>query len=487
MATALTHRCSGCSECTLSRRRFLLAGSAAVAGLALPVPLVRAAASAAAEPVDAATLRPRPQANVLAAFVRIKPPYWLGWPGTSYDLPRFEREYTAALVQAAARLGVTLDLSAAQIEDAPGLQAFVERVRTEQPHGVVLLLQHMNGWSDAQAIAASGVPTIVFAPVGTAFTGHVREFSRQTGVYVISSLDTGGLEYGLRMIRAKRRFEATRVLWIRENSRSEAVLERLGVKVRSLPRRVFNEGFEQTPETKEVRAVAKHMRRTAKRVVEPAAEDLHNAARTYVTAKRLLQEEGANALSMDCLGMVGSRLVPTPPCMAWSMLQDAGVTAGCEADLFAAVSLMLSSYLFDKPGFINDPVPETRQNLLIASHCTCATRLRGLDQDPEPFILRSHSESAKGVSMQVLWPRDAPVTLVRFNGPHDLILDSGVVVENVNTPPAGGCRTAFEIRLDGVQDARDVEGFHQVVFHGSHRREVEAFAQLYGIKVSRSA
>jgi len=488
MAIESGHSCTACCGCSLSRRRFLATGSAAAAALALPR-VVRAAAEGVADegPVEAASLRPRPEVRVLAAIVRIPPPYWLGWPGTSYDLPRFEREYTDALQRAAGTLGVRVAMNEVPLQDAASHQAFQERIRAEQPHGVVVILQHMAGWDQAQAIAALGVPTIVFAPVGTAFTGHVREFSRKPGVYVVSSLDVGGMEYGLRMIRAKRRFEATRVLWIHGASRGEEVMERLGVKVRTLPRRCFNERFDITPETAEVHRVAKRMRRAAKRVVEPAEADLRNASRTYVTAKELLREEGANALSMDCLGMVGSRLVPTPPCMAWSMLQDAGVTAGCEADLFAAVSLMFTSYLFDKPGFINDPVPETRKNLLIASHCTCGSRLRGFAQDPEPFILRSHSESDKGVSMQVLWPRGEPVTLVRFGSPHDLILDSGVVEENLNTPPAGGCRTSFEIRMDGVQDARDVEGFHQVVFLGDHRREVEAFAQLYGITVRHSA
>lgn len=486
MATLSTQCCSGCSQCVLSRRRFLAAGSLAAAGLAMPGPAL-AAESPGDEPIDAAALRPRPDVKVLAAFARVKPPYWLGWPGTSYDLPRAEREYTTALTESARALGVALTLNDAPVEDAAGRQAFLTRIRAEQPHGVVVILQHMSGWSSAEAIADTGVPTIVFAPVGTAFTGHVRGFSRRTGVYVVSSLDVGGMADGLRMLRAKRRFEATRVLWIREHTRSETVLEGLGVKVRSLPRRCFNERFDQTPETAEVGVVARQMRQAAQRVVEPSEEDLRNAARTYVTAKELLREEGANALSMDCLGMVGSRLVPTPPCMAWSLLQDAGITAGCEADLFAAVSMMFSSYLFDQPGFINDPVPETRKNVLIASHCTCGTHLRGFDQPPVPFILRSHSESDKGVSMQVLWPQGEPVTLVRFTGPHELILDTGVVEGNISTPPAGGCRTAFEIRMDGVQDARDVEGFHQVVFHGNHRRDVEAFAQLYGINVRHSA
>ena len=38
---------------------------------------------------------------------------------------------------------------------------------------------------------------------------------------------------------------------------------------------------------------------------------------------------------------------------------DQGITAGCEADLFGAASLMITDYLLDRTGFINDPVPET--------------------------------------------------------------------------------------------------------------------------------
>jgi hypothetical protein len=79
-----------------------------------------------------------------------------------------------------------------------------------------------------------------------------------------------------------------------------------------------------------------------------------------------------------------------------------------------------------------------------------------------------------------------PVTLVQFFQPDSLYLDTGTVAGNVNTPPAGGCRTSVEIRMDDVEDCRDVLGFHQVVFLGNHRREVEAFCQLHGIKAVHS-
>jgi hypothetical protein len=294
------------------------------------------------------------------------------------------------------------------------------------------------------------------------------------------------VEAGLRMVRAKRMFEESRILWIQGDQRHETVLDRLGTKVRAIPRKTFNELFDRMPVTEEARDVAADMRRGAKKIVEPTPEDCLNSARAFTTAKRLLAEERSHALSMDCLGMVEAKLVPTPPCGAWMILQDHGVTAGCEADLFGATSLMLTSYLLDRPGFINDPVAETAKNLLIVAHCTSGTRLRGFDRPRVPYILRNHSESALGISVQALWPEREPVTLVRFTGPHELILDTGRVVSNVQTPPAGGCRTNFEVCMDNVEDARDVLGFHQVVTLGDHRRIVEAFCQLYGIRVIHS-
>jgi hypothetical protein len=129
---------------------------------------------------------------------------------------------------------------------------------------------------------------------------------------------------------------------------------------------------------------------------------------------------------------------------------------------------MFVAHLFDQPGFMQDPVAETAQNLLVAAHCTCATKLNGFDKPSVPFILRSHSESDIGVSMQVLWEEGRKVTLVRFTGPDQVIIDSGTIVGNVQTPPAGGCRTSLEIRMDNGKQVRD-------------------YCQLYGIQAISSA
>ena len=147
---------------------------------------------------------------------------------------------------------------------------------------------------------------------------------------------------------------------------------------------------------------------------------------------------------------------------------------------------MMTSYLLDRPGYMNDPVAETAKNLLIASHCVSGSRINGFDKKPAPYILRNHSESGLGVSVEVLWPVGATVSLIRFQNTNELILDTGTVVSNVNTPPAGGCRTSVEIKMNHVEDSRDVLGFHQVVTLGDHQHVVESFCQLYGINVIHS-
>jgi hypothetical protein len=475
------HHCVSRRECiktlSLSALGATIIGSTAEAMSRAP------SQTAPGDHIDTCMLRPRPDVRVAATFLELPRPYWLGWPGTTYDLDKHEAEYRALLAKSSKQLGIQTGLTAKPINDEEGITAWIKKLQTEKPHGVLVMLQHMKCWTWAEKVAKeTGIPVIVFAPVGTAFTGHIGRASRVPGLYVVSTLDWSAVEEGLRMIRAKRLFEETRLLWIRKNESNETVLDRLGTKVKAIPRDTFNLAFDKQTATAEVQDVASDMRRHARKIVEPKPSDTINSARCFVTAKRLLAEHKANALSMDCLGMVSAKLVPTPPCFAWTMLQDQGVTAGCEADLWGAMSLMLSSYLLDRPGYMNDPVPETAHNNLIVSHCTSGTRLSGFDKPPAPYILRDHSESALGVSTQVLWPVNETVTLIRFSNANELIIDTGKVVVNVDTPPAGGCRTSVELKMDNIEDCRDVLGFHQVVTLGNHRRALEGFCELYGIK-----
>ena len=73
---------------------------------------------------------------------------------------------------------------------------------------------------------------------------------------------------------------------------------------------------------------------------------------------------------------------------------------------------------------------------------------------------------------------------MKFSGPTSIILGTGKVVSNIDTPPAGGCRTSVEITVDGVADSRDTKGFHQLFIYGDLERPFKAYCQLAGIKVT---
>jgi hypothetical protein len=473
--------CRSCSR-GLSRRQFLKATSGTVAAVALGGTGLHRILSAQETPAE------DDKPVVRACFLRPKGKYWLGWPGTAYPVEERREAFTQALLDSGAKTGVRVVPSLEPIYDDEALTAFIGRVQESKPDAVFATLLHMNQWGAAQKIADSaGVPTIIFSPIGTSFTGHTLGISRQPGVHVISSLEMDELRYALKMVRTAFDLRRQRILRVVGDARSDSVLDTLGIAVRHIPRRLFHELFDETPETDQVRALADEVAEGAQKIVEPDRQDMLNAARTYYTIKELMARENATAVAIDCLGMVGGRLVPTPPCMAFSRLNDEGTTAACEADLMAAVGLMYVSHLFDRPGFMQDPVWESAGNRWIGAHCTCATRLDGFDQPPMPYILRSHAESDVGVAVRTLWRSGQRFTMVDFQSPNNLIVDRGTVVNNVQTPPAGGCRTSVRCEIDTVQDTRDVKGFHQVMFYGDHLQDVLDYCQLYGIEARTSA
>ncbi len=473
--------CCGSSS-GLSRREFLVAAaSTSVAGAFW---LRQATAREVAQTEAADTPGSWPEIRVV--FLRPKNKYWLGWPGTAWEkhaYDAFVNKTRERLEGFGHELKVRMRFEPEPLYDDAAVAGFAAQVQAEKPAAVIALPLHMDQWGQVKKIADAGVPTIIFAGLGVCFTGHIRALSRQPGVHLISSPDfeLNPLRFGLKMVRTAYDVRRTRVAVLAGNATRDEVLEPFGLQLRRLPRQRFADALAATGETPDVLAMVEEYSKAAQKVVEPSRADVINAARNYFAAARILSEEGCHGITMDCLGAVFDRQIPCPPCMAWSRFLDAGVPAICEADINAVMSHTLCCKLLDKPGFMQDPVPETVHNTFIGAHCVCPTRLNGYQQPPEPFILRSHSESDIGVSLQVLWRPEQEVTIMQFTAPDKMILGKGRVLRNHDTPPAGGCRTSVELALDGPADTRDTQGFHQLFIYGDHVRQFEAYGQMYGI------
>jgi len=468
----------------MSRRGFLATAGALAAATQTGL-LDFTSSLFAAEPKSAK--KPR----VRAVFIRPNiDKYWMGWPGAAYDIKARQRQYTKILNDAAKKNSVNLQITKEPLHTDDLVSAFLEDVKENPPDGLMVIsmcLHHtgFSSWSKTNNIAKNrgNIPTIVFSPMGTSFTGDLQATRNIPGVFVASTQDLDWLAFGLKMFSTIHQMKNTRLCIIAGNKTYDRKLDVIGTTLHYIPRKRFPEEFKKAETTDEMRAIADYYTKEAKNIVEPNKQDILNSAKNYVVAKRIMAAENCQGISMDCLGLIGGRLIPCPPCMAWLKLNDEGSVGCCEADWNAAISLRLTSLLCDRPGFMQDPVPNTVNNTLMGAHCSCPTKLDGFDKPPAPFILRNHSESELGVAPQVLWRIDQKVTVMEFEGPGKIILGTGRVLRNIDTPPAGGCRTSVELEMDDMPDSRDTRGFHQLFIYGDLELPFKAYCQLAGIKV----
>ena len=257
----------------------------------------------------------------------------------------------------------------------------------------------------------------------------------------------------------------TRILFVAGSETKDTSVAGLGTVFHWIPKRRFAEEFKKVAASDEVRAIAEFYAKHAEKIVEPTQADILESAKNYVVCRRLMETEKCQGIAIDCLGW------KNPVCVAYSKLRDEGIVAACEQDENATIGMLLTHLLFERPGFQQDPSPNTVNNTLIGAHCTSPTRLEGFDKPYRaPYLLRNY-HTRTGVAPEVLWPVGKPVTILQtVLNPLSIMVGTGQVVANIAQPPSGCCRTSVEISLDGVADTRDVKGFHQLFVLGNLER-----------------
>lgn len=426
--------------------------------------------------------------KIHAAFVRRKGDYGIRWPGAIYDGEAARRNYTRQLEAAARQLALEVELRPEPIYSEAEGEEWIARAREARVDGllVVLLDRQEHSWPVARRAASSGLPTVIFAPIGTAFTTNTAPLARQPGVFLASTSDFRQAVFGLKMLQTGAWLREMRYVVIRGQQRREERLPDTGTRLRYVPASDFLEEYHRTPVNEQVRQIAAEYIRGAADIRGPSEQDVLNGVRSYVVARKILEREQGDGITMDCLGALGASTVSLP-CIAWSYMLDHGIPAACEADLGAAITHALVQKLFDRPGFQQDPVPETYRNCLVGAHCTCPTRLRGWNAPPEPYFLSHHHGQRDAVPVPQ-WTPGERVTVASFvlrgeSGSRSrLLISTGTVLGNVAVPPAGGCVVSVMVELDGHPELLDYPGFHQIFFYGDFRRELEAYGRLFGIE-----
>ena len=476
-----THGCG--SHGQVSRRTFLVSSAVAAGGA-----LASFSASGATSGRPATGPGRRYVPRIKVAFVRRRGDYGMSWPGAIYDGAAALKNYTEQVYAAAREFSVEAAIRTEPSYSLAEGKAWIAQAEAEKADGLLLILldRQEHAWPTAALAVASPAPSVIFAPIGAAFTTNTAPLAGKTGSVIYSTDDFRQAVYGIKMIAAAARLRETRFVVIAGNERKLVVVPHFGTALQYVPASSFLELYNDTPVNDEVRALANEYIDGAQQVTGATPDDVVNGVKSYIVARTILEREGADAISMDCLGALGKTKVSLP-CIAWSRMLDTGIPAACEADLGACITHALVMYLFDRPGFQQDPVPDTANDCLIGAHCTCPTRLAGFSEAPEPFRLSHHHGNRDAVPVP-RWKEGQRATVACIGLPQSaeakpsMVISAGSVHENISVPPSGGCVVSVSLKLDGNPPLLSYPGFHQIFFYGDYKKELADYCQLFGVE-----
>jgi len=427
--------------------------------------------------------------SIKAAFVRRKEEYGMRWPGAIYDGQAARKMYSEKMVSTAKKLGAKFDIRSEPIYGLAEAESWVAEAQTENVDGLMLVMldRQDHSWPTAQKVAQSAIPSIIFSPLGTSFTTNTVHLVDKPGCVIYSTDDFGQAAYGMKMLCAAAKIRRTRCVVIKGKKRYDATLADTGITLRHIPAKTFIDEYNRTAETKDIAALADDYIRRARRLTGATRQDVINGLKSYYVAGKILENEQADAITMDCLGALG-KIKVSLPCIAWSRMNDDGIPAACEADYGAVASHIIVQYLFDRPAFQQDPVADTADDSIIGAHCSCATRLNGFGRPAEPFDIVHHHGNRDAVP-RTLWRKGQRVTSVDVL-PGDeaagrkttLLISAGTVLDNMDVPPSGGCVVSVKVKFDGDQQVLSFPGFHQVFFYGDYKRQLVEFCQLFTLE-----
>ena len=285
------HACGcGCGcDGRLDRREFLGATGAVLGGLALTW-----------RTIEGGETSPSPmnkRASVRVVFLyppsttfSDDPDGWWSWPGNEFDAEGRQRQYTAALRTMEEKHGVQLVIDDRPIADNDQAQALMSQLEAAPPDGLLLVMFYNNSLPQAnlflERAEKAGIPVIFYIGLGVKH-GAVREY-RRPGVYLIQSLDNfEAIEYGLRMIAAKRRMAHSRLLSITEAAEPrEGVEPFFGTTVRVIPFAQYAEAFHKVVIDDEARQLIAQFTAEATEQRGITQESLENAARAIWPSRR---------------------------------------------------------------------------------------------------------------------------------------------------------------------------------------------------------
>jgi L-fucose isomerase-like protein len=345
-------------------------------------------------------------------------------------------------------------------------------------------------------ILRAGRPTMVFA---VPYSGHEwAEFGalqrEETGAKMecLLTSDRKQLAATIRPFRAIHHLREAKVLNLTTESPAQYISEirsKFGTEIKQIDLQRVRAAYDAVNDS-EARAEADRWIQGAVKVVEPSREDIFKSCKLALAFEKLLAEEDATVMTVDCYGTMWDRTIKLPayPCLGFARLNNLGWGGICESDLASAMTHIVFQGLAGEPGFISDPTMDESKNGIILAHCMGTPKMDGPDKPAAPYKLRTVMEREEGLVPQVSMRIGQKVTQAKLVGTDRLLYFTGEIIDAPETDR--GCRTKITVKLDG--DAEKLwknwsAGLHRVTCYGDITKELEHFCRFEKITMVNEA
>jgi hypothetical protein len=366
--------------------------------------------------------------------------------------------------------------------------------KLQEADGILLIHLSMGVSGSIREILTAKRPTVLFA---APYSGHewsgfgaLRNEPGGENLECLLTSDLQQLAVAVRPFRALHHLRETKILDVTSRplraDYTQAIAGKFGSEIKAIDQpRVLAayEAIEPTAAEEE----AQRWIRGAVKVVEPQRDEIVNSCRLALAFEKLMAEEEANCITVDCYGSMYRKL-PAFPCVGFVRLNDMGLAGICESDLNSAMTFLLLQGLSGRPGFISDPTMDESKHAIILAHCLGSRRMDGPDGKPQPYKLRTIMERQEGCVPQVQMRVGQRVTQAWLVGTDKLQYFTGDIIESPDTER--GCRTKMTVKVDG-----DIEklwqnwshGLHRVTCYGDLTADLKRFCRFKGMQLVNEA
>jgi len=421
---------------------------------------------------------------------------YLGRPGAHWPTPKLDLKTEMAAYEAEfARLHKDVADVEWVVNELVTTQEQVAALKDKLANvdGILAIHLSMGVVPMLRDVLAAGRPTMLYA---APYSGHewtsfgaIRKQKEGALLECLLTSDTDQLAVAIRPFRAIHHAREAKILDVTTrnfDAYAASMKQKFGTEIAKIDRQRVLDLYKAVPDAAAA-AEADRWIRGAEKVIEPATDEIVKSCKLALAFEKLLDEENATLITVDCYGSMWRQL-PAYPCIGFARLNGMGLGGMCESDLPSSMTQIILQGLSGKPGFVTDPTMDVSAQSIVLAHCMGTPRMDGPDQPAAPYRLRTIMERQEGAVCQVRMRIGQKVTQAELIGSDLIIFFTGTILDTPDLPR--GCRTKIKVKVDG--DAEKLwqnwsHGLHRVTCYGDLKEDLARFCRFKGIQLTNEA